>query len=663
MRHPPMPTPEEREAAMARAADARRARNELVEGLRAGSTSLKYVLDNAHDDYTVGRMRVLAVVESLPGVGEAEARRALEDLGIAATRRVRTLADDACNGLLERFAPSEGAVERRPPRAGGRIAGVDEIRSGMHELGSAFVAGLTQPGSMLAIRRLSGTHQLQRPLRGGETRTYDGAGNPAYLGRSSEGLDPALFDFASLVGSGNDVALAVELSGTSSGDYTVSYTTELPALPPTIVLDDDHRFPHRPRRGTRKPPGTVNDRRPTDPDVVSEVKSLVGEFVERHTDLRGQPPLFPPGYDEAEILTAEEQLGGRLPEDLRALYRTIKDDPHESGLLGHFSLAPLENVLTWHQADDPGWYAPDDARPFTYDPVVYETYPYGHVRRLSHNDWWVPFAEDHAGNFAAVDLDPAELGSYGQVLGFGRDVWGPVAYGAPSIRHLMRTVLGHMRRARPDDGDWNVEDWLMPNHEWAVDVADATLVDLIAALPDPSLVQFAHLRRVDQLHLQELARLDHLRSIRVLDARQKAQLVDLSIPPNLPVEHIHVVAERFDPQALAATPTISYVTLAGNTDPVSVAGLAELPNLLRLDLAAAAITDIGSIATFPAIRVLTLNPQQWQDLMRTGWTPERLAAAELAGHADLAHIATWTSEIRGDDHPAMQLHTVRGRRV
>jgi cell wall assembly regulator SMI1/ribosomal protein S13 len=658
-----MLTPGEHEAAIARAADARRARNELREKLRAGAVSLKYVLDNAYDDDAVGRMKVLAVLESLPGVGTAEARRALEDLGIAGTRRVRSLAEDACNGLLQRFAPSEGVVERRRPQAVGRIAGVDKIQSAMHELGSAFVAGLTQSGSMLAVRRLRGTHRLRRPIRGGETRTYDAAGNPAYLGRSSDGLNPALFDFASLVGSGKDVALAVELSGTSSGDYTVSYTTELASLPPTIVLDDDHRFPHHPPRGMRRPPGAVNDLRPIDQDVLSDVQSLVAEFVERYTDLRGQPPLFPPGYDEAEILAAEEQLGVRLPEDLRALYRTIKDDSQESGLLGHFSLATLEKVLTWHQADDPGWYARDDAEPFAYDPVVYETYPYGHVRRLSHNDWWVPFAEDHAGNFAAVDLDPAELGRDGQVLGFGRDVWGPVAYGAPSIRHLMRIVLAHMRRARPDDGDWNVEDWLIPNHEWTVDVADASLVDLVAALPDPSLVQFVHLRRVDQLRLQDLARLDHLRSIRVLDARQKAQLVDLSIPPNLPIEHVHVVAERFDPQALAATPTINYITVAGNTEPVSVAALAELPNLLRLDLAAAAIADIGSIATFPTIRVLTLNPQQWEELMSTGWTPELLAAAELAGHADLAHIAAWTSTIRGDDHPAIHLHTVRGRRA
>jgi hypothetical protein len=125
---------------------------------------------------------------------------------------------------------------------------------------------------------------------------------------------------------------------------------------------------------------------------------------------------------------------------------------------------------------------------------------------------------------------------------------------------------------------------------------------------------------------------------------------------------MHIVAKRFDPHRLAATPTLAYLTLAGNTEPVSVAALAGLPNLVRLDLAEAAVADVGSIAAFPALRVLSLNAQQWDELLRSGWTPSRLAAAELGGWASVAEAAAWLPAIRGADHPAVRLRTIRGRR-
>ncbi len=173
-------------------------------------------------------------------------------------------------------------------------------------------------------------------------------------------------------------------------------------------------------------------------------------------------------------------------------------------------------------------------------------------------------------------------------------------------------------------------------------------------------IRSTHLRKVDQVRLPDLADLAHLRSIRVLDRRRKAQFVDLSIPAGLPVEHVHIVTERFDPQQLANTPTPTYLALAGNTPPVSVAALAELPNLAWLELAEASVVDIGSIAAFPALRVLSLNAQQWDELLNTAWTPEQLVAAELGGRASLAEATTWLTAIRGG-HPVARHRTIRGR--
>jgi hypothetical protein len=79
------------------------------------------------------------------------------------------------------------------------------------------------------------------------------------------------------------------------------------------------------------------------------------------------------------------------------------------------------------------------------------------------------------------------------------------------------------RHRHPDRPRFHMDD---PNREWLVDVGDAVLVDKVAAIPNPLAIRSAHLRQVDQVHLRDLADLVHLRSIRVLDRRQKTQVVD-----------------------------------------------------------------------------------------------------------------------------------------
>ena len=49
-------------------------------------------------------MKVLAVLESLPGVGKVKARRIMEEIGISETRRVRGLGAAAAPGAA-RAAP------------------------------------------------------------------------------------------------------------------------------------------------------------------------------------------------------------------------------------------------------------------------------------------------------------------------------------------------------------------------------------------------------------------------------------------------------------------------------------------------------------------------------------------------------------------------------
>ena len=104
MATPPVLSPEQRTAALQKAAEARSARAELKEKLKMGSVTLKEALDRADGDDVVGKLKVLAMLESLPGVGKVKARRLMDEVGIADTRRVRGLGQQQRLSLLEHLA-------------------------------------------------------------------------------------------------------------------------------------------------------------------------------------------------------------------------------------------------------------------------------------------------------------------------------------------------------------------------------------------------------------------------------------------------------------------------------------------------------------------------------------------------------------------------------
>ena len=99
---PPSLSPEQRQAALEKAAAARRQRAEVKDKLKMGSLSLRELLDAAGNDDVIAKMKVLAVLESLPGLGKIKARRLMEEVGIADTRRVQGLGANQRQSLLEK---------------------------------------------------------------------------------------------------------------------------------------------------------------------------------------------------------------------------------------------------------------------------------------------------------------------------------------------------------------------------------------------------------------------------------------------------------------------------------------------------------------------------------------------------------------------------------
>jgi hypothetical protein len=99
MATPPQLSPEQRAAALEKAKEARAKRADIKNRLKMGSLTLKEALDS--DDTNVGKLKVVSLLESLPGVGKVKARKVMEEVGIADNRRVQGLGTQQRIALLE----------------------------------------------------------------------------------------------------------------------------------------------------------------------------------------------------------------------------------------------------------------------------------------------------------------------------------------------------------------------------------------------------------------------------------------------------------------------------------------------------------------------------------------------------------------------------------
>lgn len=93
----------ERKAALRKALEVRRQRAVLKANIKKGQTNLSSVLGRSSDPI-VGKMKVSALLESLPGVGKARARRLMGKLSIDSSRRVQGLGSRQRELLLKELS-------------------------------------------------------------------------------------------------------------------------------------------------------------------------------------------------------------------------------------------------------------------------------------------------------------------------------------------------------------------------------------------------------------------------------------------------------------------------------------------------------------------------------------------------------------------------------
>jgi len=100
----PTLSPEQRAAALEKAAAARKARRELLDNVKSGAATIPSVLQRAKTDPVVAKTKVSQLVQALPGYGPAKVAGVLERAGIAEGRRVGGLGPKQHEALISELA-------------------------------------------------------------------------------------------------------------------------------------------------------------------------------------------------------------------------------------------------------------------------------------------------------------------------------------------------------------------------------------------------------------------------------------------------------------------------------------------------------------------------------------------------------------------------------
>ena len=99
----PRLTPEQRQANLDKAAASRRERAEVKNRLKHSGGSIMDVLQRGQENDVIGKMRVVDLLQSMPGLGKVRARQMMERLGISESRRVRGLGTNQLAALEREF--------------------------------------------------------------------------------------------------------------------------------------------------------------------------------------------------------------------------------------------------------------------------------------------------------------------------------------------------------------------------------------------------------------------------------------------------------------------------------------------------------------------------------------------------------------------------------
>jgi transposase len=103
---PPL-TPEQRQAALDKAAASRRERAAVKNRLKHSGASIAEVLAEGERNEVIGKMRVSELLQAMPGLGKVRAAALMERLNISESRRVRGLGNKQVAALVAEFSDGD----------------------------------------------------------------------------------------------------------------------------------------------------------------------------------------------------------------------------------------------------------------------------------------------------------------------------------------------------------------------------------------------------------------------------------------------------------------------------------------------------------------------------------------------------------------------------
>lgn len=96
----PQLTDAERRAALQKAVETRQKRAQIKKQIKAGQLSLRNVLNDTSNPI-VAKMKISALLKSLPGVGKVRAQKLMNKIGIDESRRIQGLGSKQRESLLQ----------------------------------------------------------------------------------------------------------------------------------------------------------------------------------------------------------------------------------------------------------------------------------------------------------------------------------------------------------------------------------------------------------------------------------------------------------------------------------------------------------------------------------------------------------------------------------
>jgi hypothetical protein len=122
----PTLTTEQRRAALQKAAAARQVRADLKVRLKASDATLADVIEESKVDDVVAKLRVVDLLQAMPGVGKVRAHEIMQRLGISGSRRLRGLGAKQAEALLVEFGDRTGGTGGTARAGGTGLAAGDD---------------------------------------------------------------------------------------------------------------------------------------------------------------------------------------------------------------------------------------------------------------------------------------------------------------------------------------------------------------------------------------------------------------------------------------------------------------------------------------------------------------------------------------------------------